>query len=229
MQHDCNIWLHLHVSKPFALSAMTRAHFPPPVSMAFSLIETTATTVLLPTPALPVSILKMKPKPKEKDELKTMKAKPIRCNLVQNPSMFGPKLPCPQATPSHLPCILLSSPVAVSLASSVTASLTFVMSAIPSTEGHWFTCLQQSGQCIVRYTKCSPSSSARQCEQFVGYMASKTISHLDDAIWHFQLVLALCPLAHPHQPAALTNLVWTRLKTLTLLYMYSISTVVAMS
>ncbi|KAG2039873.1 hypothetical protein BDR03DRAFT_1008550 [Suillus americanus] len=95
-----------------------------------SSIETTATTVSLSTPALPVSILKMKPKPKEKDGLKTMKPKPICRNLVQNPSMFGPELPCPQATSLHLPRILLSSPVAVSLASSMTASLS--MPATPS-------------------------------------------------------------------------------------------------
>ncbi|KAG2096116.1 uncharacterized protein F5147DRAFT_717274, partial [Suillus discolor] len=79
-------------------------------------VETAATTVSLSTPAFP---------PKETEEMKAMsKPKPIRRNLMRNPSMFGPELPCPQATPSPPSRIPLSSPigspVAVSLASSAT-------------------------------------------------------------------------------------------------------------
>ncbi|KAG2130846.1 uncharacterized protein EDB93DRAFT_1255739 [Suillus bovinus] len=90
-------------------------------------VETAATTVSLSTPALPVSMPKAKPKPKETVEPKaTTKLKPIRRNLMRNPSMFGPELPCPQATPSPPSRIPLSSPigspVAVSRASPVTAS-----------------------------------------------------------------------------------------------------------
>ncbi|KAG1844833.1 hypothetical protein DFJ58DRAFT_717588 [Suillus subalutaceus] len=89
-------------------------------------VETAATTVSLSTPASPVSMPKAKPKAKEKEEPKTTKPKPIRRNLMRNPSMFGPELPCPQATPSPPSRIPLSSPigspVAVSLASPVTAS-----------------------------------------------------------------------------------------------------------
>ncbi|KAG1823941.1 uncharacterized protein BJ212DRAFT_709870 [Suillus subaureus] len=89
-------------------------------------VETAATTVSLSTPASPVSVPRAKPKAKEKEEPKTTKPKPIRRNLMRNPSMFGPELPCPQATPSPPSRIPLSSPigspVAVSLASPVTAS-----------------------------------------------------------------------------------------------------------
>ncbi|KAG2740707.1 hypothetical protein P692DRAFT_20753836 [Suillus brevipes Sb2] len=90
-------------------------------------VETAATTISLSTPALPVSVPKAKLKSKEKEESKmTAKPKPIHRNLMRNPSMFGPELPCPQATPSPPSRIPLSSPigspVAVSLASPVTAS-----------------------------------------------------------------------------------------------------------
>lgn len=89
-------------------------------------VETAATTVSLSTPAFPVPVPKVKPKPKETAEMKVMtKPKPIRRNLMRNPSMFGPELPCPQATPSPPSRIPLSSPigspVAVSLASPATA------------------------------------------------------------------------------------------------------------
>ncbi|KAG2071367.1 hypothetical protein BDR04DRAFT_1154526 [Suillus decipiens] len=47
---------------------------------------------------------------------------------------------------------------------------------------------------------------------FAKYVASKTVSHLDDAVRHFQLVLDQCPVGHPDQAAALTNLAWARLK-----------------
>ncbi|KAG1817707.1 CHAT domain-containing protein [Suillus subaureus] len=41
---------------------------------------------------------------------------------------------------------------------------------------------------------------------------TKTVSHLNDAVKHFQLVLDQCPAGHPDQAAALTNLAWARLE-----------------
>ncbi|KAG2029056.1 CHAT domain-containing protein [Suillus americanus] len=49
-------------------------------------------------------------------------------------------------------------------------------------------------------------------ERFATYVTSKKASHLSDAVKHFQLVLNQCPIGHPHQAAALTNLAWTRLE-----------------
>ncbi|KAG1862770.1 CHAT domain-containing protein [Suillus subalutaceus] len=49
-------------------------------------------------------------------------------------------------------------------------------------------------------------------EQFATYVTSKTVSHLNDAVQHFQLVLDQCLIGHPDQAAALTNLAWARLK-----------------
>ncbi|KAG1721932.1 hypothetical protein EDD22DRAFT_974658 [Suillus occidentalis] len=48
--------------------------------------------------------------------------------------------------------------------------------------------------------------------QFAKYMRSKTVSHLNAAVEHFQLVLDQCPVSHPDHAAALTNLAWARLK-----------------
>ncbi|KAG1857676.1 CHAT domain-containing protein [Suillus subalutaceus] len=49
-------------------------------------------------------------------------------------------------------------------------------------------------------------------ERFATYVTSKTVSHLNDAVKHFQLVLDQCPVGHLHRAAALTNLAWARLK-----------------
>ncbi|KAG1862742.1 CHAT domain-containing protein [Suillus subalutaceus] len=49
-------------------------------------------------------------------------------------------------------------------------------------------------------------------ERFAAYVTSETVSHLNDAVKHFQLVLDQCPVGHPHQAAALTNLAWVRLQ-----------------
>ncbi|KAG1766845.1 hypothetical protein EV702DRAFT_1203976 [Suillus placidus] len=90
-------------------------------------VETAATTVSLSTPALPAP--KAKSKPKETEEPKTTtKAKPIRRNLMRNPSMFGPELPCPQATPSPPSRIPLSSPIG----SPVAVSLATISPSTPS-------------------------------------------------------------------------------------------------
>ncbi|KAG1724646.1 CHAT domain-containing protein [Suillus paluster] len=43
------------------------------------------------------------------------------------------------------------------------------------------------------------------------YVASKSISHLNDALGHFQLVLDQCPVGHPDRAAALANLACARL------------------
>ncbi|KAG2035260.1 CHAT domain-containing protein [Suillus americanus] len=48
-------------------------------------------------------------------------------------------------------------------------------------------------------------------EQFSTYVTSKTVSHLNDAVKHFQLALDQCSAGHAHQAAALTNLAWARL------------------
>ncbi|KAG2125411.1 hypothetical protein DEU56DRAFT_574088 [Suillus clintonianus] len=77
-------------------------------------VETAATSVSLSTSAAPMPVPKvmMKQKAEEKAEPKlTTKSKPIRRNLMRNPSMFGPELPCPQATPSPPSRIPLSSPI----------------------------------------------------------------------------------------------------------------------
>ncbi|KAG2122785.1 CHAT domain-containing protein [Suillus clintonianus] len=42
------------------------------------------------------------------------------------------------------------------------------------------------------------------------YTTSKTVSHLNDAVERFQLVLDRCPVDHPDHAAALTNLAWAR-------------------
>ncbi|KAG2340519.1 hypothetical protein BDR05DRAFT_1002512 [Suillus weaverae] len=50
--------------------------------------------------------------------------------------------------------------------------------------------------------------------QLVKYVTHKSnsVSHLNDAVQHFQLVLDQCTVSHPRYAAALTNLAWTRLK-----------------
>ncbi|KAG1809682.1 CHAT domain-containing protein [Suillus subaureus] len=47
--------------------------------------------------------------------------------------------------------------------------------------------------------------------QFAAYITSKTVSHLNDAVQHFQLVLDQCPVSHPDHATALTNLAYARL------------------
>ncbi|KAG2344404.1 hypothetical protein BDR05DRAFT_183681 [Suillus weaverae] len=49
-------------------------------------------------------------------------------------------------------------------------------------------------------------------EQFATYVTSKMVSHLNDAVEHFQLVLDQCPVGHPDRAGALTNLAWARLE-----------------
>jgi hypothetical protein len=44
--------------------------------------------------------------------------------------------------------------------------------------------------------------------QSVEYMASETVSHLNAAVKHFQLVLDQFPASHPDHAAVLTNLAW---------------------
>ncbi|KAG2032400.1 hypothetical protein BDR03DRAFT_49281 [Suillus americanus] len=46
---------------------------------------------------------------------------------------------------------------------------------------------------------------------FARYMTSKKVSHLNDALEHFRLVLDQCPVSHPDHAAALTNFAWARL------------------
>ncbi|KAG2139846.1 uncharacterized protein EDB93DRAFT_1298115 [Suillus bovinus] len=48
--------------------------------------------------------------------------------------------------------------------------------------------------------------------QFAKYVTSETVSHLNNAVEHFRLVLGKCPVSHPDHATALTNLAWARLK-----------------
>ncbi|KAG1893729.1 uncharacterized protein F5891DRAFT_1258341 [Suillus fuscotomentosus] len=48
--------------------------------------------------------------------------------------------------------------------------------------------------------------------QFAKYVRRKTVSHLSDAVDHFQLVLDRCSVSHPDHATALTNLAWARLQ-----------------
>ncbi|KAG2119195.1 CHAT domain-containing protein [Suillus clintonianus] len=47
--------------------------------------------------------------------------------------------------------------------------------------------------------------------QLAKYMTLKTVSHLNDAVEHYQSVLDQCPVDHPDRAAALTNLAWAHL------------------
>ncbi|KAG2078745.1 hypothetical protein BDR04DRAFT_1226638 [Suillus decipiens] len=49
-------------------------------------------------------------------------------------------------------------------------------------------------------------------ERFATYVKSETVSHLNDAIQHFQLFLDQCPVGHPDRAGALTNLAWACLQ-----------------
>ncbi|KAG1852529.1 CHAT domain-containing protein [Suillus subluteus] len=44
------------------------------------------------------------------------------------------------------------------------------------------------------------------------YVTSEAVSHLNDAVQHFQLVLEQCPVGHPDHAAALTNLAYAHLE-----------------
>ncbi|KAG1806962.1 CHAT domain-containing protein [Suillus variegatus] len=48
--------------------------------------------------------------------------------------------------------------------------------------------------------------------QFAAYVTSKTVSHLNNAVEHFQLVLDQCLVSHPDYATALTNLARARLE-----------------
>ncbi|KAG1721705.1 CHAT domain-containing protein [Suillus lakei] len=48
--------------------------------------------------------------------------------------------------------------------------------------------------------------------RFAQYITSEAVSHLNDAIELFQLVLDQCPVGHPDHAAVLTNLAWARLQ-----------------
>ncbi|KAG1877232.1 CHAT domain-containing protein [Suillus subluteus] len=48
--------------------------------------------------------------------------------------------------------------------------------------------------------------------QFAAYVTNETVSHLNDAVQHFQSVLDQCPVSHPDHATALTNLAYTCLQ-----------------
>lgn len=49
-------------------------------------------------------------------------------------------------------------------------------------------------------------------ERFATYVTSNMVSHLNDAVQHFQSVLDQCPVGHLDRAAAFTNLAWARLQ-----------------
>ncbi|KAG1747334.1 CHAT domain-containing protein [Suillus lakei] len=70
----------------------------------------------------------------------------------------------------------------------------------------------QDGVRIDSIVECQISRDADMGHtQFAEYVTSETVSHLNDAVQHFQLVLDQCPVDHPDHAAALTNLAWARL------------------
>ncbi|KAG2124896.1 CHAT domain-containing protein [Suillus clintonianus] len=60
--------------------------------------------------------------------------------------------------------------------------------------------------------------------RFARYMRRKRVSHLNNAVERFQLVLGRCPVDHPHHAAALTNLAWARLQGYIQNYLQDIDT-----
>ncbi|KAG1852509.1 CHAT domain-containing protein [Suillus subluteus] len=60
--------------------------------------------------------------------------------------------------------------------------------------------------------------------RFAEYAMSGTVSQLNDAVQHFQLVLDQCPVGHPDHAAALTNLAYARLEGYIQNYLQDIDT-----
>ncbi|KAG1747017.1 CHAT domain-containing protein [Suillus occidentalis] len=60
------------------------------------------------------------------------------------------------------------------------------------------------------------------------YMTSDTVSHLNDAVQHFQLVLDQCPVGHPDHGVALTNLASARLRGYTQNHLQDIDTTISL-
>ncbi|KIK36590.1 hypothetical protein CY34DRAFT_16287 [Suillus luteus UH-Slu-Lm8-n1] len=74
-------------------------------------------------------------------------------------------------------------------------------------------CDDQGGALSASLVDCDiPRDTDAGHAQFAKYVTSKTVSHLNAAVEHFQLVLDQCPVSHPDHAAALTNLAWTRLE-----------------
>ncbi|KAG2344406.1 hypothetical protein BDR05DRAFT_999166 [Suillus weaverae] len=85
-------------------------------------------------------------------------------------------------------------------------SLTLKATVLPSCDNQDSAPLDSIDECkIARETDAGH-------ERFATYVTSKTVSHLNDAVEHFQLVLDKCPVSHPDRAGALTNLAWARLK-----------------
>ncbi|KIK35596.1 hypothetical protein CY34DRAFT_16918 [Suillus luteus UH-Slu-Lm8-n1] len=64
--------------------------------------------------------------------------------------------------------------------------------------------------------------------QFAEYVASETVSHLNAAVEHFQVVLDQCPASHFDHAAALTNLAWARLEGYTRKHLQDIDTTISL-
>ncbi|KAG1841629.1 CHAT domain-containing protein [Suillus tomentosus] len=88
----------------------------------------------------------------------------------------------------------------------VTPSLTLKAVIVHASDNQEITLFDSIVECqIARHADAGHS-------RFAIYMTRETVSHLIDAIEHFQLVLDRCPVGHPDRAAALTNLAWARLK-----------------
>ncbi|KIK37859.1 hypothetical protein CY34DRAFT_91959, partial [Suillus luteus UH-Slu-Lm8-n1] len=64
--------------------------------------------------------------------------------------------------------------------------------------------------------------------QFAEYATTGTVSHLNDAVQRFQLVLDQCPVGHPDHEAALTNLASARLRGYTQNHLQDIDTTISL-
>ncbi|KAG2142404.1 CHAT domain-containing protein [Suillus clintonianus] len=74
-------------------------------------------------------------------------------------------------------------------------------------------CENQDGALFVSLVDCEISRETDAGHaRLAKYMSSGTVSHLNDAVEHFQLVLDQRPVGHPDHAAALTNLAWARLR-----------------
>ncbi|KAG2363017.1 CHAT domain-containing protein [Suillus spraguei] len=85
-------------------------------------------------------------------------------------------------------------------------SLTLKVAVVHSCENQDSALLDSTIDCeIARDTDAGHS-------QFAQYVTSEMVSHLNNAVEHFQSALDQCPVGHPDHATALTNLAWARLK-----------------
>ncbi|KAG2029055.1 hypothetical protein BDR03DRAFT_976094, partial [Suillus americanus] len=74
-------------------------------------------------------------------------------------------------------------------------------------------CDNQDSVLLGSIIKCQVAQDTNAAhKRFATYVTSETVSHLNNAVKHFQLVLDQCPVGHPDRAAALTNLAWACLE-----------------